>query len=197
MPPKKTTPYQFKKGLTYVKKVPNFLQGLTSHTNDYIDDEQKASEDFSDKEPSDDELNATREEERPQIVVLKEGKHMSEGEVRSYLDSRRKSKEKDSSLVENKESDIDDNIPTVDEKTGKILFRKPKTKNTNKSETVVGSHSKAKNESKVPIKAINEVIDGMKRKRNNEIKNDKSGKKPKTAKKKSQSHLSFSNDEIL
>jgi hypothetical protein len=104
--------------------------------------------------------------------------------------------------VENKESDIDDDIPVVDEKTGKILFRKPKTKisNTNKSETVVGSHSKAKNESNMPIKAINEVIDGMKRKRNNEIENDKSEKKPKTTKKKSQkmkSHLSFNNDEIL
>lgn len=104
--------------------------------------------------------------------------------------------------MESKESDIDDDIPVVDEKTGKILFRKPKTKNlnTNKSETVVGSHSKAKNESNVPIKAINEVIDGMKRKRNNEIENDKSEKKPKPVKKKSQkmkSHLSFNNDEIL
>src|ERR1051325_10419432 len=91
---------------------------------------------------------------------------------------------KDSSPVEDKESDIDDDEkPVVDEKTGKILFRKPKSKKTftsksTSSETVVGSHSKAKNESNTPIKSINEVIDGMKRKRgDNEIENDKIGKK--------------------
>ena len=104
---------------------------------------------------------------------------------------------KDSSSVEDKESDIDDDdTPVVDEKTGKILFRKPKTKKalTSKStttETVLGFHSKTKNE---PIKAINEVIDGMKRKRDND--DDKSGKKAKTAKKISKSHLSFNDDEI-
>ncbi|RIA93255.1 hypothetical protein C1645_24655 [Glomus cerebriforme] len=96
MPPKKTTPYQFKKGLTYVKQVPRFLQGLTPQTNNYNDDKrlQAANEDMSNEEPSDDELNAAREEERPQIVVLKEGKHMSEQEVKSYLDTRKKSEEK-------------------------------------------------------------------------------------------------------
>ncbi|CAI2176098.1 1038_t:CDS:2 [Funneliformis geosporum] len=188
MPPKQT-PYQFKKGLTYVKPLPSFLQALTGINNE---------------EPSDDELNATREEERPQIVVLKEGKHMSEQEVKVYLDSKAKSK--DSSSEDDKESDAEDDTPIIDEKTGKLLFRKPKAKKvskTSKSETIVGSHSKAKNESNMSIKSINEAIDGMKRKRgdskNDTEKDTNLEKKAKTTKKKSQkvqAHLSFNNDEI-
>ncbi|CAG8553146.1 8390_t:CDS:2 [Funneliformis mosseae] len=195
MPPKQT-PYQFKKGLTYVKPLPN----------------------INNEEPSDDELNAKREEERPQIVVLKEGKHMSEQEVKVYLDSKAKSKEKDgnnkslfnvlikeSSEEDDKESDVDD-TPIIDEKTGKLLFRKPKTKKASKkskSETIVGSHSKAKNESNMSIKSINEAIDVMKRKRGDSKddteKDTNSEKKAKTTKKKSRKakvHLSFNNDEI-
>ena len=74
-------------------QVPRFLQGLTSQTNNY-DDDKRTNEGINSEESSDDELNAAREEERPQVVVLKEGKHMSEREVKVYLESRTKSKEK-------------------------------------------------------------------------------------------------------
>jgi hypothetical protein len=102
-------------------------------------------------------------------------------------------------LVEDKEIDVDnDDTPAVDEKTGKILFRKPKTKKTftNKStssETVVGSHSKTKNESNTPIKSISEVIDSMKRKRGN---NDDKSKPTKKRSQKLKSHLSFNDNEL-
>ncbi|CAG8639242.1 14523_t:CDS:2, partial [Dentiscutata heterogama] len=117
-----------------------------------------------------DELNAKREEERPQIVVLKEGKHLSENEVKKILESKEKNEKKESS---SEEEESQEDSPAIDEKTGKLLFH-----------TVVGS-SKAKTSKSDSIKAVNEVIDGMKRKRNSKNETDASvstDKKPKLKK---------------
>ncbi|CAG8552983.1 2629_t:CDS:2 [Dentiscutata erythropus] len=184
MPPKKMTPYQFSRGLTYDAPTPPFLRGLTKP-----DEEAKLENEDDNGESSDelDELNAKREEERPQIVVLKEGKHLSEKEVKKILESKEKNEKKESS---SEEEESQEDSPAIDEKTGKLLFRQPKKKNkaeqskNNKLDTVVGS-SKAKTSKSDSIKAVNEVIDGMKRKRISKNETDTSvstDKKPKLKK---------------
>ncbi|CAG8460233.1 1795_t:CDS:2 [Diversispora eburnea] len=113
--------------------------------------------------------DAPVEEERPQIVVLKEGRHLSEREVKDYIDTKSSS----SSGIEklNKKRD-------QDKETGKILFRKPKTK----SKKSFGNYSNRKNNSKTneSIKSLNETIEGMKGKRKNIDMDNKNVKADKT-----------------
>ncbi|CAG8812749.1 9850_t:CDS:2, partial [Cetraspora pellucida] len=136
MPPKNMTPYQFSRGLTYDAPVPSFLRGLTQP-----DKETNLKQEDDDNESSDefDEINANREEERPQIVVLKEGKHLNEQEVKKILESKEKDK-KQESLSE--EEEIQEDSPAIDEKTGKLLFH-----------TVVGSSKVKTSKSDTSIKA--------------------------------------------
>ncbi|CAG8777351.1 8758_t:CDS:2 [Gigaspora margarita] len=182
MPPKKMTPYQFSRGLTYDAPTPPFLRGITQPS-----EEAKLENEDDNSESSDEleEINAKREEERPQIVVLKEGKHLSEKEVKKILETREKNTAEES-LSE--EEEIQEDSPAVDEKTGKLLFRQPKKKDiaepvtNNKLDNVVGSSKAKTSKSDTSIKAVNEVIEGMKRKRNSKNETNTSvstDKKPK------------------
>ncbi|CAG8465399.1 12695_t:CDS:2 [Racocetra fulgida] len=187
------TPYQFSRGLTYDAPVPPFLRGLTQPNK-----ETNLEQEDDDNESSDeiDEINANKEDERPQIVVLKEGKHLSEQEVKKILASKEKDKKKE-------EEEIQEDSPAFDEKTGKLLFRHPKKKDIakqttdNKLDTVVGSSKTKTSKSDTSIKAVNEVIDGMKRKRDNkkdskkEIDTSVSTDKKPRPKKTKKTHLSF------
>src|SRR6185312_17289976 len=116
MPPK-LTPHQFSRGLTYVKqvcifipavaimrlfidnfipaldKVPTFLQGLVDDDvrEETSDRRPTTSEDLIDNE-DDDEILKLSGDEKPQIVVLNERKHMTEEEVQEFVGTRKKSK---------------------------------------------------------------------------------------------------------
>ncbi|CAG8523046.1 11809_t:CDS:2 [Acaulospora colombiana] len=198
MPPKKLTPYQFKEALHYDAPVPNFLANL----NRQIDDNERArsKEDELPSTDEEDELIAEKEEERPQIVVLKEGKHMSEQEVEAYFNRKSENKKGETFLDD---EEVENSSPSIDEKTGKILFRKPtknkSSKNNNlaessSSDTVIGSSTKKKSvKSDESIKSINEMIKGMKRKQQNT--KDSSDKKVNPKKKSKPSHLSFNEEE--
>ncbi|CAG8468873.1 11657_t:CDS:2 [Ambispora gerdemannii] len=73
------TPKQYSKGLSYVKHKPQKQQ----------------------KEEEEIELINSRDEEKPQIVVLREGKHLSEEQVKDYLEQKSSTK-KDNDLIDGK-----------------------------------------------------------------------------------------------
>ncbi|ORY05665.1 hypothetical protein K493DRAFT_333481 [Basidiobolus meristosporus CBS 931.73] len=124
MPPKNLTPYQFSKNLSYVQDTPKFLQMLTGKDTLHPKGQQ-----LEDKLPptelEEDEYEETGEE-KPQIVVLKEGKHLSAEEVEKIQQ---------------------DNDATSSPEDGKIRFRKPK-KTQQKIEEIGVSSSKRKQPSK-------------------------------------------------
>ncbi|CAG8543482.1 379_t:CDS:2 [Acaulospora morrowiae] len=188
MPPKKLTPYQFKEALHYDAPVPNFLANLNKQVEDHQSGRSKEEELPSTDE--EEELVAKNEEERPQIVVLKEGRHMSEKEVKAHL-----AKKLENSGETFSDEEEEDSSPVIDEKTGKILFRKPNKNKSSKDKISTKSSSIKKKSSKSdePIKSINEAIEGMKRKR--EGAKDSSDKKHKSKKKSKPSHLSFNEEE--
>jgi len=91
---KKVTPHQMRKNLTYVQQGPDFMrmltgQSATSAKNPYkqpigIEAKFQGEEEDDDDETAHDILNE-REEERPTVVVLKDGKHLDERQVKNIL----------------------------------------------------------------------------------------------------------------
>ncbi|KAF9416958.1 hypothetical protein BGZ94_010072 [Podila epigama] len=94
---KNITPHQMRKGLAYVHQGPDFMkmltgQSATSDKNPYkkpIGIEAKFQTEGGDDDDDDDDtahdiLNE-REEERPTVVVLKDGKHLDERQVKNIL----------------------------------------------------------------------------------------------------------------
>ncbi|KAG0306443.1 hypothetical protein BGZ98_002370 [Dissophora globulifera] len=163
---KKITPHQMRKGLTYVQEgAPDFMRMLTGRTADAAANDprnpyrkpigieakfqtENASDD--DDEPAHDILNE-REEERPTVVVLKDGKHLDERQVRNILknlppglseaDIQRHLAEEMEKLnshegvgdnEDDEEEEEDDDHDPIDA-NGKILFRKPKSSSKKKN----------------------------------------------------------------
>lgn len=91
---KKVTPHQMRKNLTYVQQGPDFMrmltgQSATSAKNPYkkpigIEAKFQGEEEDDEDETAHDILNE-REEERPTVVVLKDGKHLDERQVKNIL----------------------------------------------------------------------------------------------------------------
>ncbi|KAK3828511.1 MAG: hypothetical protein J3Q66DRAFT_409908 [Benniella sp.] len=161
MADKKITPHQLRKNLAYVQQgAPDFMRMLTGQSSTAASKDprnpykkpigieakfQTEQSDDDDDEPAHDLLN-DREEERPTVVVLKDGKHLDERQVRNVLKNlppglseaeiqKRLAEElekhhdgqgerSDGEEEEDDEQD-DDQSPSVDE-NGKILFRRPK-----------------------------------------------------------------------
>ncbi|CAG8462384.1 12567_t:CDS:2 [Ambispora leptoticha] len=128
------TPKQYSKGLSYVKKVPRFLEGLIDNDsaqrkfNSDEDDYDIVPQNQSNEEEEGIELINSHDEEKPQIVVLREGKHMSEEQVKDYLEQK---------LSTKKESDFTDDIESKtsdkgDKKDKKLKVGKTKAKSTKK-----------------------------------------------------------------
>ncbi|KAF9346037.1 hypothetical protein BGX34_004233 [Mortierella sp. NVP85] len=159
MADKKITPHQLRKNLAYVQHgAPDFMRMLTGQSstaankdprNPYkkpigIEAKFQTEQSDDDDEPAHDLLN-DREEERPTVVVLKDGKHLDERQVRNVLKNlppglseaeiqKRLAEELEkhhdgqaerSDGEEEEDDEQDDQSPSVDE-NGKILFRRPK-----------------------------------------------------------------------
>ncbi|KAG0026907.1 hypothetical protein BGZ81_006036 [Podila clonocystis] len=155
---KKVTPHQLRKNLTYVQQGPDFMrmltgQSATSAKNPYkkpigIEAKFQGEEEDDEDETAHDILNE-REEERPTVVVLKDGKHLDERQVKNVLknlpaglseaeikrrlaeEMARGSNSADQDAPQEESSSEDDEADYAD---GKIRYRKPK-----------GSKSKSKN----------------------------------------------------
>ncbi|KAF9348455.1 hypothetical protein BGX26_000148 [Mortierella sp. AD094] len=155
MSDKKVTPHQMRKGLTYVAQGPDFMRMLTGQSSNAANNDprnpykkpigieakfQTEENDDDDDETAHDILNE-REEERPTVVVLKDGKHLDERQVRNVLknlppglseaeiqkrlaEEMDKLGQDDDDDDEEKEEDDDDQEPV--DANGKILFRRPK-----------------------------------------------------------------------
>ncbi|KAF9994678.1 hypothetical protein BGZ80_006808 [Entomortierella chlamydospora] len=175
MSDKKVTPHQMRKGLTYVAQGPDFMRMLTGQSssaanndprNPYkkpigIEAKFQTEEEDDDDETAHDILNE-REEERPTVVVLKDGKHLDERQVRNVLKNlppglseaeiqKRLAEEMDKVDKDDGDDDEDDDDDDDQEPVdanGKILFRRPKgskikakkqsntTSSTNKRQTL-------------------------------------------------------------
>ncbi|CAG8563519.1 5029_t:CDS:2 [Paraglomus occultum] len=185
MPPK-LTPHQFSRGLAYVKQVPTFLQGLVDDDDDGAETSDKlptTSEDLIDNE--DDEILKLSGDEKPQIVVLNERKHMTEEEVQEFIGTQKKTK-----LTDDESSQNEDH----GSQGGKIIFRKPDIKKISANNNKPKAFSKAKSDTS--IKDLNEVIHSLKRERASKDETgagEKSTKKTKR-KKKMNNLLSFDSD---
>ena len=100
MAPKEPTRYQLSSRLAYSQDTPLFLQRLKNRVAGHTNDDEAADEDFDEWQASSGRPPIPRrptpperpegevgsadedsEDEKPQIVVLKEGKHMSERDV--------------------------------------------------------------------------------------------------------------------
>ncbi|KAF9168966.1 hypothetical protein BGX21_002841 [Mortierella sp. AD011] len=173
MSDKKVTPHQMRKGLTYVAQGPDFMRMLTGQSSNAANNDPRnpykkpigieakfQTEEDDDDETAHDILNE-REEERPTVVVLKDGKHLDERQVRNVLKNlppglseaeiqKRLAEEMDKvdkdDGDDDEEEDDDDQEPV--DANGKILFRRPKgskikakkqsntTSSTNKRQTL-------------------------------------------------------------
>ncbi|KAG0252902.1 hypothetical protein BG011_006691 [Mortierella polycephala] len=150
---KKISPHQLRKGLTYVQQGPDFMRMLTGQTSNAANNDprnpyrkpigieakfQTENQSDDDDETAHDILNE-REEERPTVVVLKDGKHLDERQVKNILKnlplglSDAEIQKRLAEELENptSEKDKDDDEDEEDEQesvdaNGKILFRKPK-----------------------------------------------------------------------
>lgn len=98
MSDKKITPHQMRKGLTYVSQGPDFMRMLTGQSSNAANNDPRnpykkpigIEAKFQTEESDDDDDTAhdilnEREEERPTVVVLKDGKHLDERQVRNVL----------------------------------------------------------------------------------------------------------------
>ncbi|KAF9376976.1 hypothetical protein CPB97_010498 [Podila verticillata] len=225
---KKVTPHQMRKNLTYVQQGPDFMrmltgQSATSAKNPYkkpigIEAKFQGEEEDDDDETAHDILNE-REEERPTVVVLKDGKHLDERQVKNILKNlpaglseaeiqKRLAEEMASgsnyadqdSAPQEEESSSEDEPDYAD---GKIRYRKPKG---SKSKKGVNSTSNKKSfeetmltEAEAKMKALKRkagVVDKDEDKDNSKSKGDGPAKKkkPKT-KPVSSSLLSFGDEE--
>ncbi|KAG0199026.1 hypothetical protein BGX28_007617 [Mortierella sp. GBA30] len=155
MSDKKISPHQLRKGLTYVQQGPDFMRMLTGQSSNAANNDPRnpyrkpigieakfqTEQSDDDDETAHDLLNE-REEERPTVVVLKDGKHLDERQVKNVLKNlppglseaeiqKRLSEEteklqdtKDGDDDEEDEDEGDDQDPV--DANGKILFRRPK-----------------------------------------------------------------------
>ncbi|KAK3844073.1 MAG: hypothetical protein J3R72DRAFT_439726 [Linnemannia gamsii] len=174
---KKITPNQMRKNLTYVQEgAPDFMRMLTGQSassaanNDPRNPYRKPigiEAKFQSDQPGDDEdddetahdiLNE-REEERPTVVVLKDGKHLDERQVKNILNNlpaglseaeieKRLASALETNNAANKESQEeeeeseDDQVPI--DANGKILFRRPKgSKPKSTSSSITSSSTKS------------------------------------------------------
>ncbi|RUP46541.1 hypothetical protein BC936DRAFT_146822 [Jimgerdemannia flammicorona] len=176
MPPKQHTPYQINKGLEYVRKVPPFLQAMMEKEQIRPPEQEKFRIDSGDE----DDYDEQDEIDGAQIVVMKEGKHLSEDQVQEHMEKNGKSWIINSGNGgESSESDKED-VPAVDA-NGKILFRRPKSK---KKGEVKNSKAKDTDAAKDLAQEIEEMKEklGKKRKQGDE-KEERNGDE-KTKKKK-------------
>ncbi|KAF9404942.1 hypothetical protein BGZ76_006741 [Entomortierella beljakovae] len=156
---KKVTPHQLRKNLAYVSNGPDFMRMLTGQSANAANNDPRnpyrkpigieakfqtdQEDDDDDGYPEHDILNE-REEERPTVVVLKDGKHLDESQVRNILNKlppglsdaeiQKRLAEETEKLGKESESESEDDQDPMDS-NGKILFRRPK-----------GSKSKSKKE---------------------------------------------------
>jgi GTPase involved in cell partitioning and DNA repair len=73
MPPKKLTPYQFSNSLTFEKQIPDFLKHLVQERDANTPNiNSKFADEDHEFEKHEDETNL-KDDEKPQVVVLKEG----------------------------------------------------------------------------------------------------------------------------
>ncbi|KAF9179949.1 hypothetical protein BGZ51_006529 [Haplosporangium sp. Z 767] len=156
---KKVSPHQLRKGLTYVQQGPDFMRMLTGQSSNAANNDPRnpyrkpigieakfhtENQSDDDDETAHDILNE-REEERPTVVVLKDGKHLDERQVKNILKnlppglSEAEIQKRLAEELENPTSDLDkedDDNEEEDEQEpvdadGKILFRKPKGSKSN------------------------------------------------------------------
>ncbi|KAK9764518.1 hypothetical protein K7432_007894 [Basidiobolus ranarum] len=145
MPPKNLTPYQFSKNLSYVQDTPKFLQMLTG-TDSLHSKEPHIRDKLQPTEYENDEYEEN-DEEKPQIVVLKSGKHLSAEEVEKLK----------------QEEDLTSDTP----EDGKVVFRKP----TKQKISEIGVGSKRKIPSKVdhPVETVSVAKEKKKKKKTNKV----------------------------
>ncbi|KAF9919484.1 hypothetical protein FBU30_010970 [Linnemannia zychae] len=156
----KITPHQMRKNLAYVKEGgPDFMRMLTGQSSSAANNDPRnpyrkpigIEAKFQSDQPSDDDDGETahdilneREEERPTVVVLKDGKHLDERQVKNILNNLpaglsqaeiekrlasgagvgSDSKDNKNNEYENEDEEEDGQDPI--DANGKILFRKPK-----------------------------------------------------------------------
>ncbi|KAI8054316.1 hypothetical protein BDF22DRAFT_678474 [Syncephalis plumigaleata] len=167
---------QLSSRLTYAAETPKFLRGLVDllpnarstlpvtllgHIPDPKEEEEeqqptafigKEAGTSNDKEEKDDELADEwngPEEERPQIVVLRKGKHLSEEAVERELGlDQKEAKKKDTATGQHDDqhsSDDDEARGKTVSEDGRLLFRPPKkTKRTTGKESDVDESKKRK-----------------------------------------------------
>ncbi|KXN74523.1 hypothetical protein CONCODRAFT_76782 [Conidiobolus coronatus NRRL 28638] len=137
---KKLTPYQFRKGLSFVKHDVPFLKNLYNQvqaTEPNIHTKSKKEEHIEDSDEDNDLLN-TNSENRPQIVVLNDNKHLSKEEVdaiyikQGKLPVEKSDKKESGQDTKQKSAEFDESLPTHD-KDGKPLFRPKKKTQTSES----------------------------------------------------------------
>ncbi|KAF9102055.1 hypothetical protein BGX27_011197 [Mortierella sp. AM989] len=174
MSDKKITPHQMRKGLTYVSQGPDFMRMLTGQSSNAANNDPRnpykkpigIEAKFQTEESDDDDDTAhdilnEREEERPTVVVLKDGKHLDERQVRNVLknlppglsdaeiqkrlaEATEKLGNESNEENQDQDDDEDDDQEPVDA-NGKILFRRPKgSKNKAKKELTTSSSSNKK-----------------------------------------------------
>lgn len=172
--PKDPTPYQLSKNLEYVQKEAPFLAKLKAKHQDPI---KKKFEDWN-PEDDDDEYD---EFQGAQVVVLKEGKHYSEADLKRHL----RGEEVD--LTKPREEDDmegSDDTNAVDE-NGKLMFRpKKKPVDGSSSSVTVGSRAIKRKHADGKLEVIDSASAG-----------DESKKKKKKEKKKKETKLSFDIDD--
>ncbi|KAI9298600.1 hypothetical protein K502DRAFT_339259 [Neoconidiobolus thromboides FSU 785] len=124
----KLTPYQLKQGMTYVKNVPDFLKNLMGdHKKPDIRDKIRHEDNEDDHEEEKDDFLSEKVEERPQIVVLNEEKHLNEYELKKHYVAQGKLKPEVEVKEELKDLPEEEKTAAVD-KDGRILFRSKKRK---------------------------------------------------------------------
>ncbi|KAL1920975.1 uncharacterized protein VTP21DRAFT_11610 [Calcarisporiella thermophila] len=192
MPPKQT-PYQFSKSLVYDKgELPKFLQninvpGYTTEDKRLNQSRANKSDEESEGWNTEDELFEGKDEERPQIVVLK-NKHMSEKEVKKHF-GRQDEDFADSSKVE--QNSEEDEPPPAD---GRILFRRPKKNKPDtspKSKSTLGKEKKKPEESNSLTDLVDQAVAERKKRKEGEDGRERSAKKKKAKKANVASLLSF------
>ncbi|KAG0364874.1 hypothetical protein BC939DRAFT_508603 [Gamsiella multidivaricata] len=192
---KKISPHQMRKNLTYVQQGPDFMRMLTGQSADaaYKDPRNPYKKPigieakFQTDDPSDDEdenahdLLNEREEERPTVVVLKDGKHLDERQVRNVLKNlppglsdleiqKRLAEEteklnngpSDDNEEEQEEEEEEDQDPV--DTNGKILFRKPKGSRTKSKKESITSASSKKSFGETLLAEAEAKVNALKRK---------------------------------
>ncbi|KAF9166365.1 hypothetical protein DFQ26_008049 [Actinomortierella ambigua] len=218
---KKLTPHQLRKGLSYVQEgKPDFMKMLTGqsssasssnashpHYKKPIGIEAKFEHDDDEDDEDGHDLLNLREEERPSVVVLKDGKHLDERQARNVLKNLPPglSEAEIQTALENAEkegstsSEEEDDAVPVDE-NGKILFRKPKSKAASVDTTTKASAggSKKRTLEESLLGEAKQKVEALKKKKKEDSKEGgitTIKKKSSKAKATSKSLLSFDDEE--